>query len=60
MANVDIRERLINRFNLWSPAFTAIGPDAVSLAWIVIDAVAPLPAGVCGIRLLRNGGRAGG
>lgn len=31
-----------NWFNLWSPEFTAIGPDAVSLTWIIIDAALPL------------------
>lgn len=49
-----------NWFNLWSPAFTAIGPDAVSLVWIAVDAGGPLLAGACGIHLLRSGGAAGG
>ena len=31
-----------NWFNLWSPEFTAIGPQAVSLTWIIIDAALPL------------------
>ena len=31
-----------NWFNLHSPEFTAIGPQAVSLTWIIIDAGLPL------------------
>lgn len=49
-----------NWFNLWSPAFTAIGPDAVSLAWIAVDAGVSLLAGACGFHLLRNGGTTAG
>ena len=41
-----------NWFNLLSPAFNAIGPDAVALAWIIIDAGLPLLAGALGIHLL--------
>ena len=43
-----------NWFNLQSPAFTAIGDETVSLAWILIDAGVPLLAGASGIRLLRG------
>ncbi len=41
-----------NWFNLWSPEFTAIGPEAVSLTWIVIDAALPLLLGATGVYLL--------
>lgn len=41
-----------NWFNLLSPAFNAVGPDAISLAWIIIDAGLPLLAGALGIHLL--------
>ena len=41
-----------NWFNLLSPAFNAVGPDAVSLTWIIIDAGLPLLAGALGIHLL--------
>ena len=43
-----------NWFNLLSPAFTAIGDETVSLAWIIIDAGVPLLAGATGVRLLRS------
>lgn len=45
-----------NWFNLRSPAFTAIGDDAVSLVWIVIDALLPLVTGAMGVHLARGGG----
>ena len=41
-----------NWFNLLSPAFNAIGPDAVALTWIIIDAGLPLLAGALGIHML--------
>ena len=44
-----------NWFNLLSPAFNAVGPDAVSLAWIIIDAGLPLLAGALGVHLLLAG-----
>ena len=44
-----------NWFNLLSPAFNAVGPDAVALAWIIIDASIPLLAGALGIHLLLAG-----
>ena len=44
-----------NWFNLLSPAFNAVGPDAVSLAWIIIDAGLPLLAGSLGIHLALGG-----
>ena len=47
-----------NWFNLLNPAFNAVGPDTVSLAWIIIDAGEILLAGALGIHLLlgeRNG-----
>ena len=42
-----------NYFNLLSPSFTAVGPDAVSLAWIIIDAALPLLLGAMGIHLFK-------
>ena len=42
-----------NYFNLLSPAYNAIGPDAVSLAWIIIDAALPLLLGAMGIHLFK-------
>jgi len=47
---------LWNWFNLLSPAFTAIGPETVSLVWIVIDASLPFLLGGIGIYLARGGG----
>ncbi|MXY45558.1 MAG: hypothetical protein F4Y44_00965 [Chloroflexi bacterium] len=44
-----------NWFNLLSPAYNAIGPDAVSLTWIIIDAGLPLLTGALGIHLLLDG-----
>lgn len=41
-----------NWFNLISPAFNAIGPDATALAWIIIDAGLPILAGALGVHLL--------
>ncbi len=41
-----------NWFNLHSPEFTVIGPDAVSLTWIVIDAALPLLLGAAGVQML--------
>ncbi len=43
-----------NYFNLLSPAYTAVGPDAVSLAWILIDATLPLLLGATGIHLFKS------
>ncbi|MCY4426434.1 MAG: hypothetical protein OXC05_05330 [Halieaceae bacterium] len=45
-----------NWFNLHSPAFTAIGDEAISLVWIIIDATLPLLTGAMGIHLVRSGG----
>ena len=45
-----------NWFNLHSPAFTAIEDEAVSLVWIIIDALLPLVTGAMGIHLARSGG----
>ena len=42
-----------NWFNLLRPAFTAVGPDAVSLAWIIIDAALPLLLGAMGMHLFK-------
>ena len=39
---------------LHSPNFTAVGDDATSLAWIIIDAGLPLLSGAMGVSLLRN------
>ncbi|MDE2685879.1 MAG: hypothetical protein OXI16_00045 [Chloroflexota bacterium] len=44
-----------NWFNLLSAAYNAIGPDAISLTWIVIDAALPLLTGALGIHLLLDG-----
>ncbi len=44
-----------NWFNLLSPAFNAVGPDAIALAWIIIDAGLPLLAGTLGIHLALGG-----
>ena len=41
-----------NWFNLWSPEFTAVGPQAVSLTWGIIDASLPLLLGATGGHLL--------
>ena len=43
-----------NYFNLLSPAYNAIGPDAVSLAWIIIDAALPLLLGAMGVSMLKT------
>ena len=43
-----------NWFNLLSPAFTAVGENAVSLVWILIDATLPLLLGAMGTFLLRR------
>ena len=40
-----------NWFNLLNPAFNAVGPDTISLTWIIIDAGLPLLAGALGIHL---------
>lgn len=42
-----------NYFNLLRPAFTAIGADAVSMAWIIIDAALPLLLGAMGMHLFK-------
>ena len=42
-----------NWFNLLRPTFTAVGADAVSLAWIIIDAALPLLLGAMGMRLFK-------
>ena len=42
-----------NWFNLHSPAFTALGPETVSLAWAFIDAALPLLCGTMGFSLIR-------
>ena len=42
-----------NYFNLLNPAYTAVGADAVSIAWIVIDAALPLLLGAMGIHLFK-------
>ncbi len=44
-----------NWFNLQSPAYNAVGPDAVSVIWAVIDAALPLLLGAQGVSLLRSG-----
>ena len=41
-----------NWFNLWSPGFTAAGPETVSLTWALIDASLPLLLGATGVHLL--------
>ena len=43
-----------NYFNLLNPSFTAVGADAVSLAWIAIDAALPLLLGAMGIHLFKT------
>ena len=43
-----------NRFNLLSPAYTAVGPDAVSVVRALIDAALPLLLGAQGLSLLRG------
>ena len=43
-----------NWFILYSPAFTVIGEDTVSLVWILIDATLPLLMGATGMFLLRG------
>ena len=49
-----------NWFNLWSPEFTAVGPQAVSLVWGIIDASLPLLLGATGGHLLGCGCCGGG
>ena len=44
-----------NWFNLLNPDYTAVGPDAVSVIWAVIDAALPLLLGAQGVTLLRGG-----
>ena len=44
-----------NWFNLLSPAYSAVGADAVSVIWAVIDAALPLLLGAQGLSLLRGG-----
>ena len=44
-----------NWFILQSPEFTAVGPETVSLVWILIDATLPLLLGAMGVFLLRGG-----
>ena len=41
-------------FNLLSPRFTAIGDDAASLVWIIIDTLLPLLLASLGLSLLRR------
>ena len=43
-----------NWFNLLSPAFNAVGPDTISLTWIIIDAALPLLLGVMGASMIRR------
>ena len=44
-----------NWFNLLSPDYSAVGPDALSVIWAVIDAALPLLLGAQGVTLLRSG-----
>lgn len=44
-----------NWFNLMSPAYNAVGPDAVSMIWAVIDAALPLLLGAQGVTLVKSG-----
>lgn len=44
-----------NWFNLMSPAYNAVGPDAVSVIWAVIDAALPLLLGAQGVTLVKSG-----
>lgn len=44
-----------NWFNLLSPDYNAVGPDAVSVIWAVIDAALPLLLGAQGVTMLRGG-----
>jgi len=44
-----------NWFNLLSPNYIAVGPDAVSVIWAVIDAALPLLLGAQGVTMLRGG-----
>ena len=44
-----------NWFNLQSPEFTAVGPQAVSLTWGIIDASLPLLLGATGGHILGCG-----
>lgn len=43
-----------NWFNLQSPSYTAVGPDAVSVVWAVIDAALPLLLGAQGMTMVRS------
>ena len=44
-----------NWFNLLSPGYNAVGADAVSVIWAVIDAALPLLLGAQGMTLLKGG-----
>lgn len=43
-----------NWFNLMSPAYNAVGPDAVSVIWAAIDAALPLLLGAQGLALVKS------
>ena len=43
-----------NWFNLLSPAYTAVGPETVSLVWGFKNAALPLLSGAMGLSLLRG------
>jgi hypothetical protein len=47
---------LLNWFAQITPTFTAIGGDAASLVWMILDAGLPLLWGSMGMFLLRGGG----
>ena len=47
---------LLNWFAQITPAFTAIGGDTASFAWMILDAGLPLLWGSMGMCLLRGGG----
>ena len=45
-----------NWFNLLNPGFTAVGAEAVSLVWAIVDAALPLLACAMGLSLLKGEG----
>lgn len=45
-------------FNLLSQKYTAIGPDAATVIWVIFDALMPLLSGAMGVHLLRSARRA--
>ena len=43
-------------FNLHSPRYTAIGPDAAAVIWLISDSLLPILAGSMGMRVFKGVG----